>query len=52
MNKYREKQGEIRQEAIDWQITIADKTLTESEVCEAYWYFYENGKSFKENAII
>ena len=58
MNKYQEKQEEIRQEAIDWQTTIANKTLTESEICEAYWYFYEKAKryglvrEFKENAII
>lgn len=55
---YKEKQNQLRQEALDFQFMSNDKDLSYSEIAEIQGYFYKKGKTlgllkeFRENGII
>lgn len=57
MKKYYEKQEEIRQQAIEWQLDFGNHNYSWLEVSEWGAYFYKLGKrygllkEFKENGI-
>lgn len=57
MNKYQEKQEEIRQEAIEWQLDFNNHNYSWGEIAECTDYFYKMGKrygllkEFRENEI-
>ena len=57
MKTYQEIKERIRTKVIEWQATFEDHTCYESELAEAYNYFYRNGKKygllteFRENGI-
>lgn len=54
---YRERQGSLRDLAIDWQHNFCSYSWSYGELAEIQGYFYENGKrygllrEFHENAI-
>lgn len=55
---YQEKQDNLKQLAIDWQLYFSGLSWSYSELTEISNYFYKNGrkygllKEFKENCII
>ena len=58
MSNYQKRQGEIRQQAMDWQLLFANVEITDKQFAEANLYFYQKGnqygllREFKENGII
>ena len=58
MNKYEKKKEEIRQKAIEWQLSFNDHSYSYFELTEFEDYFYKYGKKygllkeFRENAIL
>lgn len=58
MKSYEERKEEIRQEAIDYQISWGDNCYSYGEILEYTEYFEKQGKrygllkEFRENAII
>lgn len=55
---YQERKEEARQQAIDWQNDFGNKSVSQSELADATWYFQTLAKryglmeEFKENGII
>jgi len=58
MNNYQIKKAQIRDEAIEYQLTFANENHFMSEIVEKTEYFYEQGekygllKEFRENGIL
>ena len=58
MSKYYEKQEEIRQQAIDWQLDLSNKNYSYLELANWGDYFYKMAKryglikEFRENGIL